>query len=245
MRRRATTLQECYRPGREHEAPSPIDDSELAAEFESDAGKSIGATWENLAVETVVDPANESKVGKTISELATEAGASGIDTFLDLSLSEGLDTWYNMVTNPDAAAYMDQICATVMKEPFAMAGSSDGGAHLASFVGADYTTNLLTDFVPNVLSLEEAVFKLAYMPAIVHGIEARGAIREGYFADLVLLDMDRLGKGDTWLARDFPADSERFIVDSRGYVATIVNGEVVLEQNKHTGALPGHVLQGG
>ena len=232
-------------PERSDQLRDPATRAELAAEFESDAGKSIGATWENLAVEKVVDPANESKVGKTISELAAEAGASGIDTFLDLSISEGLDTWYNMVTNPDAAAYMDQICATVMKEPFAMAGSSDGGAHLASFVGADYTTNLLTDFVPNVLSLEEAVFKLSYMPAIVHGIEARGAIREGYFADLVLLDMDRLGKGDTWLARDFPADSERFIVDSRGYVATIVNGEVVLEQNKHTGALPGHVLQGG
>ena len=232
-------------PERSAQLRDPATRAKLAAEFESDAGKSIGATWENLAVEKVVDPANESKVGKTISELAAEAGASGIDTFLDLSISEGLDTWYNMVTNPDAAAYMDQICATVMKEPFAMAGSSDGGAHLASFVGADYTTNLLTDFVPNVLSLEEAVFKLSYMPAIVHGIEARGAIREGYFADLVLLDMDRLGKGDTWLARDFPADSERFIVDSRGYVTTIVNGEVVLEQNKHTGALPGHVLQGG
>ena len=126
-----------------------------------------------------------------------------------------------------------------------MAGSSDGGAHLASFVGADYTTNLLTDFVPNVLTLEEAVFKLAYMPAIVHGIRDRGAIREGYHADLVLIDLERLAKGDTWLAKDFPADSERFVVDSRGYVATIVNGEVVLEENKHTGALPGHVLQGG
>ena len=140
---------------------------------------------------------------------------------------------------------MDQICAQVMREPFAMAGSSDGGAHLASFVGADYTTNLLTDFVPDVLSLEEAVFKLAYMPAIVHGIRGRGAIREGYFADLVLIDLERLAKGDTWLAKDFPASSERFVVDARGYVATIVNGQVVLEQNKHTGALPGHVLQGG
>jgi N-acyl-D-aspartate/D-glutamate deacylase len=149
-----------------------------------------------------------------------------------------------MVTSPEAAAYMDHVCATVMKESFAMAGSSDGGAHLASFVGADYTTNLLTDFVPSVLTLEEAVFKLAYMPAIVHGITDRGAIREGYYADLVLIDLERLEKGDTWLAKDFPANSERFVVDARGYVATIVNGEVVLEQNKHTGALPGHVLQG-
>jgi N-acyl-D-aspartate/D-glutamate deacylase len=229
-------------PARSEKLRDPATRAVLEAEFNSDSGKAIGATWENLAVEKVVDPANQSKVGQTIAELAEATGQEPINTFLDLSLSEGLDTWFGMVTNPDAAAYMDQICATVMKEPFAMAGSSDGGAHLASFVGADYTTNLLTDFVPSVLSLEEAVFKLSYMPAIVHGLSDRGAIREGYFADLVLIDMDRLGAGETWLARDFPANSERFVVDSTGYVATIVNGTVILEQNKHTGALPGHVL---
>ena len=41
-----------------------------------------------------------------------------------------------------------------------MSGSSDGGAHLASFVGADYTTNLLATFVPDTLSLEEAIFNV-------------------------------------------------------------------------------------
>ncbi|CAM9420475.1 unnamed protein product [Discosporangium mesarthrocarpum] len=232
-------------PERSERLRDPVTRAELAAEFEAEAATTVGMTWANLAVEQVADPANEDKVGKTIAELAEAAGQRGVDAFLDLALSEGLETWFNMVTAPEAKAYMDQICAQVMREPFAMAGSSDGGAHLASFVGADYTTNLLTDFVPDVLSLEEAVFKLAYMPAIVHGIRDRGAIREGYFADLVLIDLERLAKGDTWLARDFPASSERFVVDARGYVATIVNGEVVLEQNKHTGALPGHVLRGG
>ena len=232
-------------PERSDRLRDPATRAELAVEFEAEAATTIGMTWANLAVEQVADPANEKKVGKTIADLAEAAGQDGIDAFLDLALAEGLETWFNMVTAPEAAAYMDQICAQVMREPFAMAGSSDGGAHLASFVGADYTTNLLTDFVPDVLSLEEAVFKLAYMPAIVHGIRDRGAIREGYFADLVLIDLERLAKGDTWLAKDFPASSERFVVDARGYVATIVNGQVVLEQNKHTGALPGHVLQGG
>jgi N-acyl-D-aspartate/D-glutamate deacylase len=232
-------------PERSETLGDPAIRLQLEAEFSSDAGKSIGATWENLAVEKVAHDANAALVGKTVAEIAADQGVEPIDCFLDLALGEGLETWFNMVTNPEAAAYMDQICATVMKEPFAMAGSSDGGAHLASFVGADYTTNLLTDFVPSVLSLEEAIFKLAYMPAIVHGLTDRGAIREGFFADLVLIDLDRLGKGETWLAHDFPANSERFVVDSTGYVATIVNGTVVLEENKHTGALPGHVLQGG
>lgn len=230
-------------PERSERLRDPAARAELGQEFEAEAATTIGMSWGNLAVEQVADPANQEKVGKTIAELAAAEGKDGVDVFLDLALSEGLETWFNMVTVPEAAAYMDQICAQVMREPFAMAGSSDGGAHLASFVGADYTTNLLTDFVPDVLSLEEAVFKLAYMPAVVHGIRDRGAIREGYYADLVLIDMDALAKGETWLAKDFPAESERFVVDSRGYVATIVNGEVVLEQNKHTGALPGQVLR--
>ncbi len=231
-------------PKRSDRLRDPATRDQLEAEFASDAGKSIGATWQNLAVERVADPANEAKVGKTVAELAAASGTRPIDTFLDLTLSEELETWFEMRTDAEAAAYMDQICAEVMREPFAMAGSSDGGAHLASFVGADYTTNLLTDYVPEVLSLEQAVFKLAYMPAIVHGIEDRGLIREGCYADLVLIDESRLARGETWLARDFPADSERFVVDAKGYVATIVNGAVVLEENKHTGALPGRVLLG-
>ena len=44
--------------------------------------------------------------------------------------------------------------------------------------------------------------------------------------------------------RDFPAASGRYVVDASGYVATIVNGEVLLEEGKHTGALPGHVVRG-
>ena len=55
-----------------------------------------------------------------------------------------------------------------------MAGSSDGGAHLASFNGADYTTRLLAEWVPGAISLEQAVWRLAGMPATVHGLVDRG-----------------------------------------------------------------------
>jgi CheY-like chemotaxis protein len=70
-----------------------------------------------------------------------------------------------------------------------MAGSSDGGAHLSSFVGADYTTRLLTEWVPDPLTLEEAVRRLTAIPAAVHGIHDRGTVRAGAWADLVLVDL--------------------------------------------------------
>jgi N-acyl-D-aspartate/D-glutamate deacylase len=46
------------------------------------------------------------------------------------------------------------------------------------------------------------------------------------------------------LARDFPGDSARYVVEATGYVAVIVNGEVLLDAGRPTGALPGHVLRG-
>src|SRR5262249_52561559 len=55
----------------------------------------------------------------------------------------------------------------------------------------------------------------------------------------------RLRAFDARLAHDFPADSERYVVDAEGYAAVIVNGEVLLENGQPTGALPGRVLRGG
>ena len=126
-----------------------------------------------------------------------------------------------------------------------MAGSSDGGAHLLSFTGADYPTRLLGEWVPDVLPLEEAVRKLTGVPAAVHGLRDRGVVREGAWADLVIVDLARLRAGATSLVNDFPGGSGRFVVDAEGYVAVVVNGEVLLESGRWTGATPGHVLRAG
>jgi N-acyl-D-aspartate/D-glutamate deacylase len=67
--------------------------------------------------------------------------------------------------------------------------------------------------------------------------------REGCYADLVLFDPDRLAVGEQRRARDFPGDSERYVIEAEGYVATLVNGQVMTENGKHTGALSGHVLR--
>ena len=83
------------------------------------------------------------------------------------------------------------------------------------------------------------------MPATVHGIRDRGVLREGAWADILVIDPERLHAGDAYLARDFPSDTERYVIDAEGYKASVVNGEVLLEDGEHTGALPGHVLRGG
>ena len=197
----------------------------LAAEIDGDGGKAIGLAWEKLEVEQVRNSENEAHVGKLVSDLAQAAGKAPIDCFLDLALSENLETWFKMVSDEATSSYMDQITAEVMAEPWAMSGSSDGGAHLASFVGADYTTNLLTQFVPGTLSLEQAIFRLTGMPAIVHGLDRPRRDSRGSASPIWCSSIpERLAVKEVRLAQEFPANSEHFTVEAEGYVATIVNG---------------------
>ena len=64
-------------------------------------------------------------------------------------------------------------------------------------------------------------------------------------SDALMLEyFDRLSAGDARLATDFPAETERYVVDAEGYVLTMVGGEPVLENGEPTGALPGRVLRG-
>jgi N-acyl-D-aspartate/D-glutamate deacylase len=217
---------------------------QLAAEFE-ESGRSAAFSWEVLEVEAVRDARNADWVGKTVVQLAAERGCRPLDAFLDCSLAEGLQTQWQTRLNEVARSFIAHVVRTAIGEPVVMAGSSDGGAHLASFVGADYTTRLLAEWVPDALTFEQAVWRLTGMPATVHALTDRGFVREGAWADLLVIDRSRLRAGRTWLARDFPADTERYVVDAEGYAAVIVNGEVLLEHGRHTGALPGHVLRGG
>jgi len=216
----------------------------LRADWDSPDARDISLRWEDLEVQAVVDPAHSDRVGRSVSELAEERGADPLDTFLDVSLDDGLDTWWTRRADPRSAEFMNHVTREAIRNPLVMSGSSDGGAHLATFVGADYTTRLITDWVPDLLSLEEAVHRLTGMPATVHGLRDRGVIREGAYADLVLFDPARLAAGESRLATDFPADSSRFVVDAEGYVATIVNGQVCMEDGKYTGATSGHVIRG-
>jgi N-acyl-D-aspartate/D-glutamate deacylase len=69
-------------------------------------------------------------------------------------------------------------------------------------------------------------------------------LRAGAWADVVVYDPATLAAGEAHLVRDFPAGTERYVVDATGYRAVVVNGAVLLEDDVHTGALPGHVLRG-
>ena len=217
----------------------------LRAEWDDEGGRAVTFDLADLEVESVRDPAQADTIGRSVGELAAERGATPLDVFLDLALADGLETNFRTRMTDLARQFIAHVVRAGVTDPIVMSGSSDGGAHLASFTGADYTTRLLAEWVPDPLSLEAAIWRLTGMPATVHGLRDRGFLRTGAWADVVVFDPATLAAGDAYLARDFPADTERYVVDAQGYRAVVVNGELLLEDGKHTRALPGHVLRGG
>jgi N-acyl-D-amino-acid deacylase len=237
--RAALTLPE---PDRSARLRDPEVRARLQAEYDDPASRAVSFEWSDLVVEAVRDDTHRDRVGRSVTELAALRGVAPLEAFLDVSLDESLQTQWQTRLSDVAKQFIAHVVGTAVADPIVMPGSSDGGAHLGSFTGADYTTRLLTDWVPQPLSLEQAVWRSTLMPATVHGISDRGVLRPGARADVIVMDPSRLAAGEARLARDFPADTERYVVDAEGYRATIVNGEVLLEDGKHSGALPGQVL---
>ena len=86
-----------------------------------------------------------------------------------------------------------------------------------------------------VLSLEEAIRKATSVPAQeVLGLEDRGVIREGAYADVVLFDLERIREGGDFLEPARPPE---------GIEHVLVNGTVIYERMAHTGERPGKVLR--
>jgi N-acyl-D-aspartate/D-glutamate deacylase len=221
---------------------SPEFRAALRADLADTVNKSFTFSPRVLRVEVVHQPEHQRYIGMTVAEMADDMGCDPLDAFLDVSLAEGLLTQFVQAAPPDKNR-LDAIEEMIRSEILS-AGASDAGAHLLSFCGVDYTTRLLTEWVPDVLTFEQAVSRLTMVPAQLHDLGDRGVIRVGAAADLNVIDRARLGTYPPRYVEDFPAKSGRFVIDAEGYVATIVNGAILMQDGKHTGALPGMVLRG-
>jgi len=199
--------------------------------------------WPLIRCERVAHPAVERFAGLTVPELASMLGEGRdeLDAMLDVSLVDDLEAQFALVAPPNPR--QRAAVATLVEDPLMMPGSSDGGAHLLSFCGADYTTRLLTEW-DDLLSLEAAVARISGEPARAQGLTDRGVLRSGMAADVLVIDRDALGSGESpRFVGDLPANSGRYVVDASGYRMVIVNGEPLLRDGEATGATPGKLLR--
>ena len=93
------------------------------------------------------------------------------------------------------------------------------------------------------MSLEQAVRRLTFESASTFGIYDRGLLRPGLAADITIFNPDTINPLPEDTVHDFPAGGWRIRELAQGIHYTIVNGQVLLEDGQHTGALPGRVLR--
>ena len=206
-----------------------------------DPNRQLVFDWPALLVVSVTRDENRKLVGRSIADIADERRVDPLDAFLDLSIDEELEAVY-VIDRPVTQEDRDVI-RFLLTHPLTLPGSSDGGAHVNTFCGADYTTRVLTEYVDDGFPFEAAVRKLSALPAASVGLWNRGEIRPGAAADLLLIDRAALAVGDAKLVRDFPTGAGRLIWEQHGYVATIVNGQRIIDDGSPTGATPGEVLR--
>lgn len=138
----------------------------------------------------------------------------------------------------------------MLTHPLALAGLSDGGAHVGTVCDASFPTYMLTHWARDRrrgprLALETVVELLTRRNARYLGLADRGVIEPGRKADLNVIDMQALRLERPRLVRDLPAGGKRFLQDAAGYRATVVSGAVVSEHGRLTGARPGRLVRFG
>ena len=194
-------------------------------------------TW----VEETVLEKNRALRGKTLGELAREQGKGVIDAFLDLAVEENLDTTFRQGKNNVDKEAVKQI----LNYPNTSIGLSDGGAHVQFHSGYGFSTYFLSYWIKEqqIMSLEQAVKRLTFEPASLFGIFDRGLLHPGKAADMTIFDPDTIRPLPEDTVQDLPAGGWRMKALAEGIKSTIVNGEVLIEDGKHTGSLPGRVMR--
>jgi len=225
----------------------PAERARLDARAKSKEAGIIGALarWENLVIDETFAAQNKVYEGRSVGDVATETGKDPFDALLDIVVADELRTGLRPPIGESDADW--ELRAKVWQDPRTVVGGSDAGAHLDMMCGAIYSTSMLGDGVRarNLLSWEEAVRQLTDVPARLYGLRERGRLAEGWWADVVVLDPERVGHGPERTRDDLPGGASRLYAEGVGIEHVIVNGEEIVRAGAFTGALPGAVLRSG
>jgi len=177
--------------------------------------------------------------GKTLTEVSKIHGKSPEETAMDLVIADGsrVGTVYFLMTE-------DNVKKQVAL-PY-MSFGSDAGSMAPEGVFLNSSTHpraygnfarVLGKYVRDekIITLEEAIRKLTALPASNLKIKKRGSLKEGFYADLAIFNPETIQDHATF------AEPHQL---STGMVHVFVNGEQVLKDGEHTGALPGRVVRG-
>ncbi len=196
--------------------------------------------WHRIVLANARNEANAKFHGKSIAVIAAELDKDPADTAFDL-VAQGqgrVMAIYHMMTESDVETALGFRWTSIGSD--AGAAAAEGGGDPTGLTHPRAYGNfprVIARYVRErgVLTLEEAVRKMTSWPATRMRLAARGAIREGLWADVVIFDYENVQDRATY-------DEPRRSPEGIDYV--LVNGVLVIDRGAHTGARPGKVLYG-
>lgn len=212
-------------------------DPATRAEIRAELVRNSDSYWQGVYISSASVPGNKWMEGENISDIASRTGRHPADAVIDITIEE----------EARAGAIFFSMCEENLRRfislPYTMIGSDSsarscsgptcfgkphprGFGSFARFIGK-YSRE------EGIVSLPEAVRRLTSLPASVFGIERRGLIRQGYFADLAIFDYDEIMDEATF--------KEPF-GKARGIIHVFVNGVLSFSDGIMTGTRAGRIV---
>ena len=193
-------------------------------------------------------PDFEPDESKSVGAYARAHGVSEEEAYYDiLTAGKGDEIlWYNL----SGYSYGNlEPQREMLTHPLTRNGLSDAGAHVGALCDAHMPTWNLSFWGRDrtrgeTIPLETIVFKQTGANADLYGLRDRGMLKPGLRADLNVIDFERLQTPAARMVYDLPENAKRFMQRPVGYVATICAGEVTVENDELTEALPGRLVRG-
>ncbi len=197
------------------------------------------SNWENcVQIATLRSPENKWMEGLRLGEIAQRRGCTPYELVVDLMVEESASVkciWFAMDE--------DEV-ADIMRHPLAIFGTDGRACATYGELGKGavhpryYGTypRILGKYVreEGLMSMEEAIYKSTAAVARRFGIDGRGELKEGFFADMVLFDPNAIAETNSFQdPHSYP----------QGIDLVVVNGKIVVAHGIHTGALPGEILR--
>ena len=184
----------------------------------------------------------------SVAGIALATGRTPEEVAYDLMLEDGGRKKFYFPLYNYADNNLDAV-REMLTNPATLLGLGDAGAHCGYICDASYPTYLITHWARDRergprLGLEFLVHAQTLRNARGLGMMDRGALTPGMKADINLIDYDKLGMSTPKVTYDLPAGGRRLVQSASGYVATFVSGELVMEDGRATGALPGRLVRG-
>jgi N-acyl-D-aspartate/D-glutamate deacylase len=178
--------------------------------------------------------------GQALGAIAQRNGADIVDLMMDIIVESHGDAVMrtSALDNPE-------LHLGIMRHKRAIAGTSDGGAHSKFWAGGYYATDEIKWWSreTGLVDLEVLHNRFSLLPARALGLHKRGALVEGWAADLYIYDYEKLDYPQAFEKKhDLPGGEWRVDLPSIGIEWTIVNGEPTLQGMAPTGRFPGRLV---